>query len=698
MKKIIFTCLTSLVLVSVKAQDNNPVLLNTDSIHKLKKAGKINGEEWFYHMETRSMESKISVSPNHSSKKGSHFKNNNGNRTTSTSCDCWITRDTSFYPVQFTIGSPPLYQNDDGSTVGMILPFNFCLYGSNFGTASNRMYINNNGNISFGTSVPSYLPTGFPSTTYTMVAPFWGDVDTEPSFTDGGVVWIKKTPTYYVIQWDSVGVFDHTGQINSFQLIISDGIDPILPSGNNISFCYGEMQWTTGDASSGTGGFGGSPATVGVNKGDGTHYFQVSLFDNSGSVYTNPAGSPTSGVGWLVGKSFNIDGCGSGTNIAPLPTTGGANACSGDTLSICAAGDTLSHTVTFTPPESNQSVTVTATSPSLGSAFSVVNSTTGVNASLTFLVNSTGLTTGYYNVAVTATDNGTPVQSTTINYVIHLLNTSIPTPIISVTPSVTCGSTPPLITLVNSSSYTSWTWSTGTSSPTNTTTVASTSTVVVTVTSSGCQTSGSAVVQIYPVPNPVISGALTYCTPTATSTTIQTAVSGGTAPFAYNWNSGLASTYSLTATGTSTGTPYTVVVTDAHGCTGTASVTITSGSTTPLTITPRGNLCAGADTLKSSITNATSYTWTPTGGIGVHDSMYIINTPGLYNLSLTINGCVVSAPPFTLTPPVQPVLQVQPDTIICSGKSTTFTVSATPSSSTGYTFALVSRCNPFRHK
>lgn len=29
------------------------------------------------------------------------------------------------------------------------------------------------------------------------------------------------------------------------------------------------MQWTTGDASDGTDGFGGTPATVGANKGDG---------------------------------------------------------------------------------------------------------------------------------------------------------------------------------------------------------------------------------------------------------------------------------------------------------------------------------------------------------------------------------------------------------------------------------------------
>ncbi len=681
MKKIIFTCLTGLFFVSLSAQDNNTFLLNADSIHKLKKAGKINGEEWFYHIKSGPTQLKMSEST-HSSKKDSHTKNSN--RTMSSSCDCWIPRDSSFHPVPFAIGTPPLYQNDDGSSVGMTLPFNFCLYGTNVGNASNQMYINNNGNISFGSSYSTYSPFGFPSSSYSMVAPFWGDVDTEPSFTSGGVVWYKLTPTYLIVQWDSVGVFDHTGQINTFQLIITDGNDPILPSGNNISFCYGEMQWTTGDASNGGGtGFGGSPATVGINKGDNVNYFQVSLFDNPGNIYTNPAGSPTSGVGWLVGRSFYFNSCGSGNNLPPLPTSGGASACSGDTISICSAGDTLTHTVAFTPPESNQTVTVTATSPSLGSAFSVISSTTGVNASLTFMINSTGLTPGYYNISVVATDNGSPVQTTTLNFVIHLLNATLPNPIIAVTPSVTCGNTPPVITLVNSSSYTSWLWSTG--ATTNTTTVASTSTVQITVSSSGCQKSGSVVVPIYSVPNPVISGPLTYCIPTATNTTIQVTqpVSGGTSPFTYNWNNGLASTYSLAATGTSTGTGYTVVVTDAHGCTGSASVTITSGSTTPLTITPRGSLCAGADTLFSSITNATSYSWSP--GIGSPDSAYIVNTSGLYHLSVVINGCTVTAS-YTIPPPVPPTLSISTNTVVCLGESTTLTVSATPTTSAGYSF------------
>jgi hypothetical protein len=48
-----------------------------------------------------------------------------------------------------------------------------------------------------------------------------------------------------------------TDKLNDFQLILTDGSDPLLPNGNNIAFCYGDMQWTTGSASQCVGGFGG---------------------------------------------------------------------------------------------------------------------------------------------------------------------------------------------------------------------------------------------------------------------------------------------------------------------------------------------------------------------------------------------------------------------------------------------------------
>ncbi len=40
-------------------------------------------------------------------------------------------------------------------------------------------------------------------------------------------------------------------------------------------YADGEIQWTTGDASGGINGFGGTPAQVGFNAGDGERFFSV---------------------------------------------------------------------------------------------------------------------------------------------------------------------------------------------------------------------------------------------------------------------------------------------------------------------------------------------------------------------------------------------------------------------------------------
>ena len=44
-----------------------------------------------------------------------------------------------------------------------------------------------------------------------------------------------------------------------------------------VAFLYADnlIQWTTGDASGGTGGIGGTPAQVGFNAGDGVRYFSI---------------------------------------------------------------------------------------------------------------------------------------------------------------------------------------------------------------------------------------------------------------------------------------------------------------------------------------------------------------------------------------------------------------------------------------
>lgn len=210
----------------------------------------------------------------------------------------------------------PCQFNDDDSTLSVPLQFGFNLYGTTY----NDIYINNNGNISFGSPFATFTASGFPVSGFPMVAPFWGDVDTGSTINNnGGTVWYRSEPNRFVVIWDHVGYFNEQfDKTNTFELIITDGTDPLIGIGNNVCFCYDDMQWTTGSASGGMGGFGGTPATVGVNAGDGTNYFQIGRFDHEGVDYDGPGGN-ADGVSWLDNQTICFSAGNLPGNQPPIP-------------------------------------------------------------------------------------------------------------------------------------------------------------------------------------------------------------------------------------------------------------------------------------------------------------------------------------------------------------------------------------------
>lgn len=338
-------------------------------------------------------------------------------------CNCMVPIDNSFQVVPFSSGNAGNdYRNDDGSSPPIVLPFNFCFYGQ----TNNTVYINNNGNVSFGAPYGTFTANSFPDPTFVMIAPFWADVDTRNPLS--GVVYYKVTPTYMIVRWNTVGYFSqYADKLNDFQLIITDGSDPILPSGNNVSFCYGDMQWTTGNASGGVNGFGGQPATVGVNRGNGVDYIQIGRFDQPGTMYDGPFGNPDQ-VSWLDNQTFYFNVCnnGSGNNLPPIVNSG--EVC--DTIFICV-GDTVPINASFLSPEQNQ-ITAATTSAS-GTGLTVVSNQNGnpAQVSLYFV----GLPTNVGNnlITITGTDNGNPAASTTANVIIQVVN--LPAVSFSFTPS-----------------------------------------------------------------------------------------------------------------------------------------------------------------------------------------------------------------------------------------------------------------------
>ncbi len=346
----------------------------------------------------------------------------------SVACDCLIPIDASFQVVPMpAAGTAPDYRNDDGSSGQLVLPFSFCFYGQ----TNSNCYINNNGNISFGASYGTFTANSFPDPNFVMIAPFWGDVDTRSL--SSGLVYYKITPTYLVVRWKGVDYYEsnplntsHQSLYNDFQLIITNGTDLILPSGNNVSFCYGDMQWTTGDQSGGVNGFGGSAATVGVNRGNGIDYIQIGQFDQSGTTYDGPFGNPD-GIDWLDNQTFYFDVCnnGSGNNLPPIVNSDAI--C--DTMYMCI-GDSIDISATFLSPEQAQITSAAMSTSLLG--FTVLSNVPGNPAVIDAQLIANAANVGLNNITITGTDNGSPPASTSVNVFVNIV--SFPYVIFAVNP------------------------------------------------------------------------------------------------------------------------------------------------------------------------------------------------------------------------------------------------------------------------
>ncbi len=552
----------------------------------------------------------VKVTPEHLKKMG--YKGVN-----SSTCSCIVPIDGTFNVAEFSGYTAPDYRNDDASTSVKTIPFNFCLYGTNY----TQLYINNNGNVSFGSGYSTFSSNPFPDPTFIMVAPFWGDVDTRN--TASGLVYYKITPTYMIVKWQNVGYYNsYADKLNTFQLIISNGTDPIIPNGNNIAFCYGDMQWTTGDASQGTNGFGGTPATVGVNQGSpGNNYIQLGRFDQAGVAYDGGYGA-NDGVSWLDNQTFYFNSCNS-TNIAPIAN--GLNNC--DTLRICGLGDTLILNGLFLAPEIGQTTTVSVNLNGMPGA-SVISNTSGNSANAQVQIISGLANAGNHVITFTATDDGSPVGVTIINLNIYVDTLGLA----SFNPLITgnlefCngGSTTLSVTPTN---YDSYYWSTGVS----TTSISANSTGQYWVTSkkSGCSKTNFVNVIEHPNPTPVIIGNLFTCSSNPTILYVDSA----SIYTNFVWSNSSTNDSVSTVSGS-----FTVTVTDTNGCVGTSpSITVVNASPA-VTILGVQPFCPGDSillTANPTILSGANYAWS-TAATTQSDYVY---SSGAYNVTVNYsNGC-----------------------------------------------------------
>jgi MYXO-CTERM domain-containing protein len=231
-------------------------------------------------------------------------------------------------------GTNFLDYNDDGSSRVIDVSMSFRNGLRFFGRTYSELYVNNNGNITFGAGVAAYTPRPFPVAAQRMIAPWWGDVDTRgggrPAMNG---VWWDIRPHQFTVTWDHVGYFSsHDDLQNSFQLILRPS--PSCGMGDfDVEFRYERCEWTSGDASGGRMGTCiGQPATctpaqAGFDAGDQRNFYTLP-FSRTDEVLRLCS---TSNVGEPGVWRFQIRG-------GELPCNGSGTACVTGYPGACAAG------------------------------------------------------------------------------------------------------------------------------------------------------------------------------------------------------------------------------------------------------------------------------------------------------------------------------------------------------------------------
>eukprot|EP00977_Amphora_coffeiformis_P006092 scaffold1322_cov185-Amphora_coffeaeformis.AAC.2 len=203
---------------------------------------------------------------------------------------------------------------DDCSTGAVPLGFDFDFYGNTKTTT----YINSNGNLSFDAPFYGYVSSGFPITT-PMIAAFWTDIDLRDSKGADSAIYYRNMGDKFVVTFYKMAAYSGSvGLHNTFQVVLYSNTAENAASigGINVLFCFAEMQWVYS-----------SPATVGVNAGDGVNFVQLGRFQSLDNVYDGAEGNPD-GIQYLTEKeSFSVNAA--STEVGPIQEAPTSNAGAG---------------------------------------------------------------------------------------------------------------------------------------------------------------------------------------------------------------------------------------------------------------------------------------------------------------------------------------------------------------------------------
>jgi hypothetical protein len=208
-------------------------------------------------------------------------------------------------------GEFSLPANDDGSTGFIDLTPIFGTQGINFfGRYYTGFYLNNNGSVTFNAASSSFTPSAITgSTSNPIIAAYWADIDTRggtvapsPGGTSAGtnLLWydLDSVSKTFTATWDDVGYYSgQTNKLNAFQL----SIQQINAEGDfDITFHYENVDWTTGNASGGSNGLGGTPARAGYSAGNGVEYYELPQSGNQADLLALESASNVGTPGTFV--------------------------------------------------------------------------------------------------------------------------------------------------------------------------------------------------------------------------------------------------------------------------------------------------------------------------------------------------------------------------------------------------------------
>lgn len=321
------------------------------------------------------------------------------------------------------------------------------------------------------------------------------------------------------------------------------------------------------------------------------------------------------------------------------------------------------YTFVFSGTQVSARLSITSNQYAGGGSFAQnSNGTTIVNGTNdTWFINSyaavpatslSNLTAGTYNVTVTDANGCTFTTSTTITQPTALSASATSTNLTcnlsangSITVAATGGTAP----------YTYSTDGTTFASSANITGLAAATYTVTVKDANNCQTTINGITITEPAVLAASISAQTNNTCFGESLGSATvSVTGGTSAYSYSWNSTPVQT-SATATTLPAGS-YVVSITDASGCTTSATATITQPTQVAATVTSTNVLCNGGSTGSITVTGASGgiapYQYSINGGTSWQSSNTFSGlTAGTYNVQIKDNGGVQGTPP---TPAVIP--------------------------------------------